>query len=655
MRYKTKGSLTAFASIVSSALLLLGLVSAALVEHTSLQAVARSTARTALESGLSHRQLELLSGYGLYATQTKAVANEADRVVQTVFGDVDGTQGYPAEGVAVSVEPSGAFATSEQLEAQINMLMLYTPESAVSDGARQINEQIRTYMTEQPYVHKLADHKLPQYIGKLLGTVQEDLLRMEKKKDVLKRLSDIPRDPTAIAAATPYITYVQSVQRTLVQIEELWPSFETCLAQTREQTTDDVFVINDYFGEIYREDYRQIKTVIVQQLQAYEQFLTAWEKQDPLWQQYARTVSQLAEQYPTLVEYSLETAERFYANGTQVDALLSSGEDLFGSVCISFAYEPFDTEGATNIWDSYDAAAASVFEDVDTWREEWYVTDILDQEYHLKETYLEKVERIMSAFPIASTEEDTENIDRYILKQCIHQQTKETDVTVTGERITENPHAIPFGEVEYILVGSPDAAVNHATVFARILAMRFLENYAVLAMDFPKENDNPHEITYAYCDMYSLVAQNFRRALAESYLETYRMVICGDRIPLHKTHDTMVLQSTNRLAQGVSLDTVTFSYEEEGVTVGYEEYLMWMLSATQRETKLMRLATVINEDLALRTNGEAPDIRELFTSFDVTVVCDAVRFSRLAVMPGSDRKGSLFATVRQRYRGGYIL
>lgn len=385
--------------------------------------------------------------------------------------------------------------------------------------------------------------------------------------------------------------YASEIATKMVQIEEYDPDFRSKLNDGSYEY-DGWFYINEYYPEIE---------------------LSTW---NALWNNLSAYSFQVL---PNVFNNQINGVA-YDSNSAKVDSLLSN-------------YPSFESNEATfyysnsqnyNDLDTYDEQALGLFDNIDTWDENWMGKSVeeLDSQF----SFLEEVERVMRYGNISMGNCNTALCDYIVDYFSYYGGSTQTEASV-----------MPNREVEYILGGQSDSGTNCQIVFNRILAMRFWENFKVIEYQIGYQQqsfNSPSYNDYRYCDFYKYLEENTRWALLESFIETYLVMVRNEPIATVKTPENMIT-TRNNLGSGIDIDKVKAVID--GASLDYEECLKLLLMDQHSYFTVNRARCLINENQHLRYGDLGANLDDMCTTIIVGVNTKAsAKFTSALQLPGTD-------------------
>lgn len=207
------------------------------------------------------------------------------------------------------------------------------------------------------------------------------------------------------------------------------------------------------------------------------------------------------------------------------------------------------------------------------------------------------------------------------------ERTTEPDKNLRFEEKANYSHAagnsFMDAELEYIIVGDMNEKNNADSVYARIFGMRM--GFNTIAVFADAEWSSIATAAASFTGPFApvvKVAIMLTLALVETYLDMYFLIDKGFKIPLMK-NECLTL-STRNLAEilantggdkGVSLFSgLKPAYTSTSIMNDYETYLYFLLLLENRETKLLRMADVIQLNMQVQTGDDGYCMADHYTA-----------------------------------------
>lgn len=186
-------------------------------------------------------------------------------------------------------------------------------------------------------------------------------------------------------------------------------------------------------------------------------------------------------------------------------------------------------------------------------------------------------------------------------------------------------------ELEYIIIGNANEANNASSVYTRIFAIRMGINTIAVLSD--KELNNLSTAAASIAGPFAPLAKVailLILALVETYLDMYFLIDKGYKVALLK-NGNLTLSSENLLD---TLSNLNFDNIDKGVEVfsafqpntsnhaimlDYETYLYFLLLLVNRETKLLRMADIMQLNIQKQTNNEGYIMADHYTGLRVEI------------------------------------
>ena len=168
-------------------------------------------------------------------------------------------------------------------------------------------------------------------------------------------------------------------------------------------------------------------------------------------------------------------------------------------------------------------------------------------------------------------------------------------------------------ELEYVIVGNTDEGKNADSVYMRVFGIRMgLNTIAVLAdRDLNNLSTSAASITGPFAPLVK-VAILLVLALVETYLDMYFLIDKGYKVALLKNNNlTLSINNLENVLTKLNLDNMengvelfgflTPSSRKGSIMIDYETYLYFLLLLVGRETKLLRMADIMQLNMQTLT------------------------------------------------------
>ncbi len=219
-------------------------------------------------------------------------------------------------------------------------------------------------------------------------------------------------------------------------------------------------------------------------------------------------------------------------------------------------------------------------------------------------------------------------------------------------------------ELEYVVVGNANEEKNADSVYMRIFGIRMgLNTIAVLAdSDLNQLSTSAASIAGPFAPLVK-VAILLVLALVETYLDMYFLIDKGYKVALLK-HNNLTLSKENledvlsnldfdNMENGIELFSVFMPASKPGsIMVDYETYIYFLLLLVGRETKLLRMADIIQLNMQTLTGDGDYFMADHYTAVRAeTEVTIKPMMMGLPFVPSDMREGGRYKIKTMIYEG----